>query len=60
MKLTKEQIDKYRKIYRNKFGREISHEEAYDSATKLVQLMKVIYRPITQESVDELKTAHNK
>lgn len=50
--LTDEHITKYQAIYRARFGREISREEARDQGTKLVRLMQLIYQPMTQEEFD--------
>lgn len=55
MQLTGEQVVKFQAIYKAKFGREISREHAYEQAIKLVQLMKIIYKPITQEDFKKVK-----
>jgi hypothetical protein len=46
MKFTKEQLDEFKQIYKKEFGKEISDEEALEMATDLINLFKVIYRPI--------------
>lgn len=45
MKITDEKIEEFRKIYKEEYGEEISREEAYERAVKLLQLMKIAYRP---------------
>lgn len=46
MKFTKKQLDKFKRIYKKEFGKDISDTEALDSATKLITLMKLICKPI--------------
>lgn len=43
------------KIYRDRFGREISREEARESAIKLVRLMEIIYKPMTAKDYKRLQ-----
>jgi hypothetical protein len=47
--LSDKQIEEYQKIYKSVFGREISKQEAYDQGIKLIQLLKVIYKPMTED-----------
>lgn len=51
--LTKEQIEKYKAIYKEEFGEEISDEKAIEQGGALVQLMKTIYKPIKRNSDNE-------
>lgn len=51
--LTDEQIKKFQSIYKKRFGKEISKEEALESGTKLVSLLALITKPIKEaESVE--------
>ncbi len=50
--ISSEQITKFRELYKTHFGKELSIEEAYQSAAKLLRLVELIYKPMTQ---DELK-----
>lgn len=43
------QVTKFQKIYRAKFGMEISREAALDKGLKLVNLMALIYKPMLVE-----------
>lgn len=52
--LSKEQIAKFQALYRNHFGREISQEEAYEKGAKLVRLVELTYRPMTEHEHQEL------
>ncbi len=53
--LSDEQVKKYQTLYRDRFGEEISYERAYEEGTKLVRLLKVIYRPITKNNYQQLQ-----
>jgi len=48
MQLTPELVAKFQAIYKAKFGREISNEQAYEQGVKLVRLMEIVYRPMTR------------
>ena len=49
MALTDEDIQKFKGLYQTHFGKDISNEEAYEKGVKLLRLMKVIYKPMTEE-----------
>ncbi len=54
--ISDEQIKKFRTLYKNHFGEEISQAEAYRQGVKLVRLMELVYKPITkQEYANSLK-----
>ena len=53
--LTEEQVTKFQDIYRKRFGKEISRENALEKGIKLVRLMEIIYKPITEKEFDELQ-----
>ncbi len=50
--LSDEQIKKFQMLYKKRFGREISREEALEQGTKLLRLVELVYKPMTE---DELK-----
>ena len=50
--LSDEQITKYQTLYKNRYGKEISREEAYEQGAKLLRLVELIYKSMTE---DELK-----
>jgi hypothetical protein len=52
MQLTAEQITKFQELYKVHLGKEISREYAYESCVKLVRLMELVYKPMTQEEYD--------
>lgn len=60
MSLTREQVEKFQKIYKERFGEEISYDEALESGTKLVNLMRIIYKPITKEDFEKYSQSMSK
>lgn len=55
MFLTDKQIAKFQAIFKARFGKSISHAEAYDMGAKLVQMMQIIYKPMTKADYDRLQ-----
>jgi hypothetical protein len=57
MQLTKEQLDKFKELHKNRFGTELTDAEALDSALNLINLMKVILEKSKgdQSAVEENK-----
>ncbi len=50
--LSDEMITKYQELIKKRFNREISREEALEQGTKLLRLVELVYKPMTE---DELK-----
>lgn len=42
MKLTEEDIKEFQEMHKARFGKEISKEDAYDSANKLIRYVQII------------------
>lgn len=53
--LSDEQITKYQTLYKNRFGKEISRREAYEQGVKLVRLVELIYKPMTEADYQQLQ-----
>lgn len=53
--LPDEQITKFQKLYKNRFGKNISREEAYEKGVKLIRLVELIYKPMTNTEYQKLK-----
>jgi len=53
--LSHEQIIKFQTLYKNRFGKEISREEAYEQGVKLMRLIELIYKPMTEAEYRELQ-----
>ncbi len=47
--ISNEQIKEFQALYKKHFGEEISTEEAYQSGFKLIRLVELIYKPMTEE-----------
>ncbi len=48
MEIAPEQLDKFRALYRAKFGIDLTPQEALDKAIPLLSLMQIAYRPMTE------------
>ncbi|NCA93639.1 MAG: hypothetical protein EOM84_00510 [Sphingobacteriia bacterium] len=53
--LSDSQVLKFQTIYKNRFGKEISRSDALEKGAKLVNLMKIIYTPITKQELLEFQ-----
>ena len=48
MKISEAQLDKFITLYQQRFGVELDQKSAYEKAINLVQLMRIVYKPITK------------
>ena len=46
MKLTPEALDEFRRIYEDEFGEEITRDQAQEMGTRLVDLLRLLLRPL--------------
>jgi len=53
--LSHEQITKFQALYKNRFDRGISREEAYEQGAKLIRLIELIYKPMTESEYQQLQ-----
>ena len=53
--LSDEQITKFQTLYKSRFGKEISREEAYEQGAKLIRLVELIYKPMTEDEYRQLE-----
>ena len=53
--LSQEQIKQFQTLYKNRFGKEISREEAYEQGAKLIRLIELIYKPMTENEYKQLQ-----
>lgn len=53
--LTNDQIEKFQSLYWNRFGRKISREEAYEQGARLLRLVEIIYKPMTEAEYRQLQ-----
>jgi len=53
--ISKESLEEFKKIYKNKFHKDLSDQEALDKATSLLDLVKAVYKPMTLKEHDVLQ-----
>jgi urease accessory protein UreF len=58
--LAEEQIKAYQTLYKNRFGKEISREEAYEQGVKLIRLIELIYKPMSEAEYKKLQQRRQK
>ena len=58
--LSQKALDEFKEIHKAEFSEEISDEKTLELATRLITLMKVIYRPIPDENKNLWKTTIDK
>jgi hypothetical protein len=55
MHLSNEHISQFQSLYKEQFGEEISKEEAYEQGIKLLRLVQLIYKPMTQAEFTQVQ-----
>lgn len=55
MALDNEQITKFQTLYKSRYGKEISQEEAYEKGIKLMRIVELIYQPMTEAEYQQLQ-----
>lgn len=60
MVLSDDDIRKFQDIYREQFGKEISKEDAYEQGIKLLGLMSVVYKPMTENEFSLIQERRQK
>ena len=58
--ISREALGEYKKIYKKQFGKNISDAEALEQATKLLNLMKIVYKPMTREEFERFSKQQTK
>lgn len=53
MAITEEDIKKFQELYKMEKGEEISTEEARECATNLVNLLRIIYKPMPKQEYEK-------
>lgn len=46
----------FKKIYKKRFGKKIDRNEAYEQGVKLMRLVELVYKPISQQEYNKLIT----
>lgn len=55
MVLSDDNIISFQKLYKERFGKDISKEDAYEQGIKLLQLMSIVYRPMTRAEFEVIQ-----
>jgi hypothetical protein len=58
--ISKEALKEFKRIYKKKFGEDISDKDALDEATNLLNLYKAVYLPVTRTDYDKLQKRREK
>lgn len=53
--ISKKQLEKFKQLYRDKFGMELTNQDALEKATKLVRLMEIIYKPMSLKDFNKMQ-----
>ncbi|MFC1630053.1 hypothetical protein ACFL06_00765 [Patescibacteria group bacterium] len=57
--LSNKQIKKFQLLWKNRFGKEISQEEAYKKGIKLIRLVELTFQPMTKDEYKKYKPEIN-
>lgn len=55
MQISDEDLEEFREIYREEFGKEIDRAEALEMATRLILLYEIIMKRLPPEVEDEIR-----
>lgn len=55
MNLTDQQITSFQAIYKARFHKDLSKAEALEKGMKLVRMMQLIYKPMTESDYQKLQ-----
>lgn len=53
--ISKEELEKFKIIYKKEFDIDLSDQAALDKATELLRLIKVIYKPMSKNEYDNMQ-----
>ena len=53
--LNNEQILKFQKLFKNRFGEDITREQALDYGLSLIELIRLTYKPIKKHELPNYK-----
>ncbi|NCO05345.1 MAG: hypothetical protein GW939_04350 [Candidatus Magasanikbacteria bacterium] len=56
MQFTKEQIESFKALYKKEFGEELTDEQAQVEAGDLIDMLKVVCKPVKRESYEKFAT----
>ena len=53
--ISKESLEEFKMIYKKEFKEDISDEVALDKATRLLNLVRAVYKPMTKDEYDTVQ-----
>ena len=53
--ISKKELKEFKKIYKKSFGEDLSDQDALEKATKLLNLARIVYQPMTKEEYDKVQ-----
>jgi len=53
--ISEESLEEFKRLYKNCFHEDLSDQDALEKAAKLLNLMRAVYRPMTQGEYDALQ-----
>jgi len=53
--ISEKALKEFKKIYKKKFDIDLSDQDALDSATKLLNLVEIVYKPMTKEEYERIQ-----
>lgn len=53
--ISRERIEQFKALYRKNFGKELSDQDAYEKASKLLRTVRLVYKPITENELEQLQ-----
>lgn len=58
MEMSKTQIDKFREIYRKRFGVTLDNKDIKQIAEPFLHLVGMVFKPIRKSEIDDLNNRH--
>ena len=52
MQISDKQIEKFQKLWKKEFGKEIEKGKAREEALKLIRLVELVYKPIKKSDLE--------
>lgn len=54
MEITKSDVAKFQKLYKEKFNKDLDYQTAYQKLVLLVRQMEIVHQPIPKKQLEEL------
>ena len=51
--ISKESLEKFKKLYKKHFHEELSDEDALEKAIRLRRMVEIVYQPITEKEYED-------